>query len=437
VRWVANHDPLTALPNRLLFQERLDQIAMKDGSGERFALLLLDVDDFKRINDSLGHDAGDTLLCAFGERLRAATRPDDFVARLGGDEFAVILAGAQSEEDVAKAADAILGELRKPHVHAGRILDCNSSIGGSLYPVHGRTRAELLKHADIALYVAKSSWRGNLRMFQPAMRSDMQSRISMVALARNALARDLIRPFYQPKIDLRTGQVAGFEALLRWRDERRGIQAPDTIAAAFEDINTAAEISDRMIDLVVADMRRWLDQGLEFGHVAINAAAAEFRKGDFAEGLLARLAAAGVPPQRIQVEVTEMVFLGRGADCVERALKTLSAAGVQIALDDFGTGYASLSHLKQFPVDVLKIDRSFIADLDGREDASAIVRAVINLGRGLDMGVVAEGIETAAQASWLTQRGCHFGQGHLYAPASAAEDVAPLLARLNRGRRAA
>jgi diguanylate cyclase (GGDEF)-like protein len=212
VRWVANHDPLTGLPNRLLFQERLDQIAADEGPGSGFALLLLDVDDFKRVNDTLGHDAGDSLLVAFAERLRASTRADDFVARLGGDEFAVILNGVTKPEDVATAGEAVLAELRQPHIHSGRILDCNASIGASMFPVHGTGRTELLKHADIALYVAKASWRGNLRIFDNGMRSEMQTRLSMLGIAREALKEDLIVPFYQPKVDLRSGEVSGFEA---------------------------------------------------------------------------------------------------------------------------------------------------------------------------------------------------------------------------------
>jgi diguanylate cyclase (GGDEF)-like protein len=436
VRWIANHDPLTGLPNRLLFQERLDEVSTGGGSGGGFALLLLDVDDFKRVNDTLGHDAGDALLCAFAERLRAATRADDFVARLGGDEFAVILNGVTQPDDVATAGEAILAALRQPHIHAGRILDCNASIGASLFPEHGTGRTELLKHADIALYVAKANWRGNLRIFDGGMRSEMQSRMSMLGIARQALRDDVIIPYYQPKIDLRTGEVAGFEALLRWRHATRGIQTPDSIAAAFEDLTTAAAISDRMVEKVIVDMRRWLDQGLAFGHVAINSAAAEFRKGDFAERLLERLHDAGIPAERLQLEVTETVFLGRGADYVERALKTLSKAGVQIALDDFGRGYASLSHLKQFPVDVLKIDRSFVADLGVDPDAAAIIRAVVNLGHSLDIEVVGEGIETVDQAQRLTNKGCHYGQGHLYSRAVGAEDVPEVVARFSRARAA-
>jgi diguanylate cyclase (GGDEF)-like protein/PAS domain S-box-containing protein len=433
VRWIANHDALTGLPNRLLFQERLDEICACGGG---FALLLLDMDDFKRVNDTLGHDAGDALLCALSERLRDATRADDFVARLGGDEFAVILNGVTCEKEVTRAGDAILSALRQPHVHSGRILDCNASIGASLFPIHGRDRTELLKHADIALYVAKASWRGNLKMFDGSMRSEMQNRVSMLGVARQALRDDLIVPFYQPKIDLKTGNVAGFEALLRWRHHTRGIQTPASIAAAFEDLTIAAAISDRMVEKVIADMRLWLDGGLGFGHVAINSAAAEFRTGDFAERLLERLHKAHIPAERLQLEVTETVFLGRGADYVEHALKTLSKAGVQIALDDFGTGYASLSHLKQFPVDVLKIDRSFVSDLGEDPDAAAIIRAVVNLGHSLNIEVVAEGIETLDQAQRLTRKGCRFGQGHLYSPAVQAADVPALLARFARVRAA-
>jgi diguanylate cyclase (GGDEF)-like protein/PAS domain S-box-containing protein len=429
VRWIANHDSLTGLPNRLLFQERLDRIARGGSQDSRFALLLLDIDEFKRVNDTLGHDAGDALLCAFAERLQGAARGDDLVARLGGDEFAVILHGVGDGEGVATAVESLLAALRQPWVHGSTMLDCDASIGASLYPIDGVNRAELMKHADIALYVAKASGRGNLKLFRSSMRSEMQNRISMLSLARSAMERDWIVPYYQPKVDLRTGEIEGFEALLRWHHPGKGVQSPDTIAAAFEDLTIAAGLSDRMVERVIRDMRRWLDGGVEFGHVAINAAAAEFRSGDFAERLLARLAAADIPPERVQVEVTETVFLGRGAECVERTLKTLSAAGVTIALDDFGTGYASLSHLKQFPVDLLKIDRSFVRDLAERPDAAAIIRAVINLGHSLDIRIVAEGIETAEQQARLTAQGCDFGQGFLYSPAVARDEVPALLER--------
>jgi EAL domain-containing protein (putative c-di-GMP-specific phosphodiesterase class I) len=236
----------------------------------------------------------------------------------------------------------------------------------------------------------------------------------MLDLARSALKEERVIPFYQPKVSLRTGELCGFEALLRWRHPSAGLRSPDEIKAAFQDQNLACALSDRMIDQVLRDISRWRDQGLAWRHVAINAAAAEFRSGRFAERLLDRLYAAALPTSAIQLEVTETVFLGRGAECVEQALKLLSREGVLIALDDFGTGYASLSHLKQFPVDIIKIDRSFIAGLHSDPDDGAIVAAVINLARSLNIRVVAEGIETEAQHNTLLALGCDFGQGFLY-----------------------
>ena len=435
VRWLANHDSLTRLPNRLLFQERLDAFLAAGRQAAPFALLVVDLDEFKRVNDTLGHDAGDQLLCTFASRLREAARPDDVVARLGGDEFAVILKDVATDAQVEAAVDRIYRALRQPHVFAGKLLDCNASIGASLFPRHGAAKAQLMKHADIAVYAAKAAGRGNLKIFQPHMRAELQSRMSMLRLARKAIKEERIFPFYQPKVDLRTGEIVGFEALLRWQHRGRAMQTPDTIAAAFEDLTLAAEISDRMIERVICDMARWREEGVDFGHVAVNAAAAEFRRGDFAGQLLERLGAAGLPAELMQIEVTETVFLGRGADYVERALKDLSAAGVKIALDDFGTGYASLSHLKQFPVDILKIDRSFVADLQS-DGAAAIVGAVVNLGKSLGIEIVAEGIERVDQEMHLKSLGCPVGQGYLYSVPVAAGEL-PGLVRGKRGQRAA
>jgi predicted signal transduction protein with EAL and GGDEF domain len=359
--------------------------------------------------------------------LRAAARPDDFIARLGGDEFAVILNGITGKADLEHAVQGILARLQVPCLYGNKLLECQASIGASLYPQHGKNRNELLKHADIALYVAKSSGRGVSRLFDASMRAEMQQKVSMLSLARVALTKNSIHPYFQPKVDFRTGELSGFEALLRWHDPRRGVQLPDTISAAFHDMELAAKISDRMVDRVIQEIRSWLQLGISVGHVAVNAAAAEFRRGDFAERLLDQLRRADIPPSMMQVEVTETVFLGRGAECVERALKTLSREGVEIALDDFGTGYASLSHLKQFPVDVLKIDRSFVRDFVEDPDDAAIVRAVINLGKSLGIKTVAEGVETREQAAFLAEQGCDFGQGFFYGKAIAAADMPALI----------
>jgi EAL domain-containing protein (putative c-di-GMP-specific phosphodiesterase class I) len=284
-----------------------------------------------------------------------------------------------------------------------------------------------MKAADIALYSAKSGGRRQLRIFRSAMRNDFQVRNSMMQLARRALATGDILPHYQPKVSLRTGRVTGFEALLRWRDSGGKLRLPDAVKAAFEDPVLAGAISERMIGQTLADIRGWLDSGLDFGHVAINVAASEFSSGRFAEDFLHKLKHAGIGPEHVQIEVTESVFLGRAADHVGRALRRLSAAGLHIALDDFGTGYASLAHLMQFPVDALKIDRSFVRGIGRSRDAEAITKAIVNLGQSLGIEIIAEGVETPEQETYLLGLGCQTGQGFLYSKAAAAEMIGAML----------
>lgn len=429
IRWAAMHDPLTQLPNRFLFQEKLDQAIQRPiTAGHKLGLLLLDVDHFKQINDTFGHDAGDAVLKAFGERLRAVLRKGDMVARLGGDEFGVVLQNIDGVADIHAVVGSILERLRDPFVYDGRIVECRASIGASLYPDHAGNSQDLLKHADIALYTAKATTAGELKVFDPMMHDRMQRRFSMNSAARTAIDAGRIIPFYQPKIEFSSGKIAGFEALLRWKDERNCIQRPASIEAAFEDLNLATALGNCMLECVVSDMQRWLDQGLDFGHVALNASAAEFRHDDLAERILRRLQSANVPTCFLELEVTETVFLGRGAEYVGRALRTLSAEGVRIALDDFGTGYASLLHLKQFPVNIIKIDQSFVRDLDKKGSDAAIVRAILNLGQNLGIEIVAEGIETPAQAAFLGAQGCDYGQGHLFAKPTQAAEIMGLIA---------
>ena len=427
VRWEATHDSLTELPNRALFQAQLDRMWQRSNQ-PHFALLLLDLDDFKLVNDTLGHDAGDSLLRTVAQRLRHAVGQDDFVARLGGDEFAIILDGVRSEAAATIAAAKIVEVVKRPWLYNGRVSECRVSIGASLTPQYGEGLSELLRNADMALYAAKSQHRGQTAVFHPTMRAEMQKRSSELSLARHALRDDLIRPMYQPKVDLISGRLIGFEALLRWQHPTRGIQPPASFGAAFEDFELARELTDHMLTCILADMRRWLDAGVDFGHIAVNVTAADFKQEPFAKRLLERLDASAVPISRLQIEVTETVFLGRGAECVERALKTLSASGMRIALDDFGTGYASLSHLKKFPINAVKIDRSFLRDL--KEDAhnAAIITAVVSLGTDLDLDVVAEGVETREQEAYLISSGCRFGQGYLYGKATAASRVPGLIA---------
>lgn len=420
---LATTDTLTGVANRSQFL-RIAERAMS-ATRERFgrlAVVLLDVDDFKEINDTLGHDAGDTVLAAVAERLRESLRQGDVVARLGGDEFALLLADIDDDGVLDRILDSLAARLSEPLIYQGRIVECCASMGVAIYPAHAVTVEELTKNADIALYVAKSAGRGGIRSFTPDMRSVIERRSEVLRLARAALADDRIEAFYQPKVNLETGCIQGFEALLRWHDSA-GYRRPGALTEAFEDFDLAIALGDRMFDRVLRDMRGWLQQGVDFGHIAINLSAAEFRRDDVAERILGRLAAAGIPPTRLEVEVTETVFLGRGSDHVGRALRLLSDAGVTIALDDFGTGYASLSHLKQFPVDVIKIDKSFIANLADTSSDTAIVRAVMGLGHSLGIRIVAEGIETEQQAACLRAEGCDIGQGFLFSEAMSPTQV--------------
>ena len=428
LQWVAHHDPLTQVPNRVLFHERLERALKQSGStGRKVGLLLLDLDHLKETNDTLGHDAGDALLQMVAKRLTTSVRGIDTVARNGGDEFAILLPHIEGEQDIWTIIRPALDSLQEPFFYAGRALDCRVSVGASIWPDHAEEATDLLKQADVALYTAKASGRGRMMVFEPSMRDRARRRAQMRKDAREALDAHRIEPFYQPQIQLHSGRLAGFEALLRWRNLHGEIETPGSIEAAFEDPRLAVAMGQRMHGLVFEDLRRWLDQGIEIGHVAINASAAEFRGGDFAEQVLERLHAVGIPTRYLELEVTETVFLGSGAEHVERALRTLSQEGVRIALDDFGTGYASLSHLKQFPVDIIKIDRSFVHDLAHNPDDTAILQAVLNLGRSLGITTVAEGIETHIQSAYLRAQGCDLGQGYLFRKAVPRDQVPELV----------
>jgi diguanylate cyclase (GGDEF)-like protein len=426
----AEHDVLTGLPHRGVFHKRLIAgMGEADRKGVRVALMLVDVDHFKQINDSLGHDVGDALLCSFADRLRTVVRNTDCVARLGGDEFGIILAGLERDEEITAVVRSLSERLHAPMVHNGRQVDCQASIGLALYPDHAKTAEALTKCADLALAEAKRS-RGSVETFQPSMVEAFARETQMRVIARDCIEGRYIVPYFQPKIELASGALVGFEALVRCERDDGPPVSPEVFALAFRDRKLAAEISLQMMTRILDDVHAWSDCGLGFGHVAINSCAADFRTDDFAERLLGGLEARGLKPGLIELEVTEDVFLGRGAHHVKRALSILSERGVRIALDDFGTGYASLVHLKQFPVNVLKIDRSFIAGIGQNPDDSAIVRALIGLGHSLGIETVAEGVETRAQASFLKTHGCDIGQGFLYSPAQPAQMIPDLIAYL-------
>jgi len=433
IRALAYTDHLTELPNRALFAERLE-IALKEAAASRriVGLLIIDVDHFKTVNDTMGHAAGDALLKEIGARLCRNMPPPATVARIGGDEFAIIVPNLTVAEANETAVRACLRGVNQPIPFGGRMIDAQVSAGVAVWPRDGDDAAEVLKSADLALYVAKAAGGGRIRGFRPVMRETASRHATMLSAARGALSEGRILPYYQPKVRLMTGEVVGFEALLRWHHPREGLQHPRSINAALNDRDLAADLTDRMMDGVFSDMRDWLQAGVSFGKIAINGAPPDFRHGELADRMLERLDRFGIPPSRLELEVTESVFIGQRVERVQRTLDTLSQAGVTIALDDFGTGYASLTHLKQFPVDVLKIDRSFVSrltdDRDENEDA-VIVGAVLDLAHSLGMMTVAEGIETSAQRNYLRRRSCDFGQGYLFSPAVAATDVPALTSR--------
>ena len=428
LKWASEHDALTNLPNRRAFEVRLQAAAIRAmRTGGKVGLLLIDLDHFKHVNDGFGHSAGDFLLKEIGYRLDQCVESSDLVARLGGDEFAILVERDKGELSLAELGEAILRELNCPISFDARSIDIGASIGGAVFPADADNAHELLKHADIALHALKNGGRGGTKLFDQTMLERALDVASQLAVARSAVFGRSVDPHYQPKVDLGTGRIIGFESLLRWHHRIHGVQSPDTVAEAFRDYELASKIG-RLVQLrVLSDLRGWLQQALPVGSIAINAAPAEFLRDDFAENLLCRLREHQVPPSLIEVEITEHVFLDRGSGFVSRALNVLNQAGVRIALDDFGTGYSSLSHLRDFPVDVVKIDRSFVEHIAADPEARAIVSAVVALARELGITIVAEGIETEQQRFVLHQMGCPLGQGYYFGRAIPSSRVPDLL----------
>ncbi|HEV2553854.1 MAG TPA: EAL domain-containing protein [Bosea sp. (in: a-proteobacteria)] len=420
----ANHDPLTGLANRALFQTRLeDALAAAESGGTGVGLLLLDLDDFKDINDTLGHAAGDELLAETAARLTRLVGDRGTVARVGGDEFAVVLVEQSGLTDIASCAAQIVEALRTTFDYEGRALSTKASIGVAAFPEHHRDPVELMKDADIALYRAKEGGRSRAVVYSSAARDLMERRVSILREVRQGLEASEFLPHYQPKVSLETGVVVGFEALARWRHPALGLLTPAYFGSAFDDQEISTALATSMIGQVASDIRVWLDQGLEFGRVAVNLASADFADRTLATRIVALLDAANVPTSRFEIEVTETVFLGRQTEGAAAVLSEFHEAGISIALDDFGTGFASLTHLKQFPVDHIKIDQSFVRNLETDRDDAAIVAAIVSLGRNMGMKITAEGVENAGQAERLRDAGCDFGQGYFYAKPAFGERV--------------
>ncbi|MFO1075177.1 MAG: EAL domain-containing protein [Geminicoccaceae bacterium] len=427
MRHLADHDALTGLPNRRRFQDRLARaISRSRRRGEGIALLLMDLDDFKGVNDACGHDTGDALLCEVARRLRIDRRDEDTVARFGGDEFALVLEGMHDPLHSSRVAARIMAELRRPFSFRGQDLHPSGSIGIAVYPGDASDAAELLKHADLALYRAKQAGRGEFHHFEAEMRVQIDRRRRVERDIRRGLAADEFTVFYQPILPIDHSGRLSFEALLRWRHPDRGLVAPPEFLGVAEETGLIVAIGRVVLERVTEQIRRWVAAGVPLGRVAINLADAQFGDGDLAAMVASVLAQAGVPSELIELEVTEGVFFGRNAGRVEQALQRLHDHGVSIVLDDFGTGHASLTHLRRFPIDKLKVDRSFVRDmLDDANDA-VIVRAIIDLGHSLGLEIVAEGVESSAQLDFLRSHGCDHIQGFLVAPPAWAPEALAL-----------
>ncbi|WP_170246112.1 bifunctional diguanylate cyclase/phosphodiesterase [Methylobacterium gnaphalii] len=429
----AHEDNLTKLPNRRLFGVRINQAVEQAGAcGSCVGLVVIDLNNFKSLNDTLGHAAGDALLCEVANRLKASAPAGATVARLGGDEFAIILPDLKLDDARRETVRDLLAGLDEPVLIEGFRTSISVCAGAAIWPRDAESVGDLLKCADLALYAAKAEHPGAIRGFTPSMRQASVVRAAMLSNARLALDEDRVLPFYQPKLCLRTGNVVGFEALLRWHDSAGDIQSPGSIAAAFEDVELSTRITERMLDRIIRDCGRWAGMGVDYGRIAFNASAADFRRDDFANQVLRSMSEAGLPPSHFELEVTESVFIGRNTERIIRTLEILRSEGMTIALDDFGTGYASLTHLQQFPVDVLKIDKSFIAPIgSGSSSSTAVVDAVLQMARSLGIAAVAEGVETPHQAGYLRARGCDIGQGYLFGRPAEASHVPRLCQRVD------
>jgi len=426
---LAFNDVLTGLPNRTMFQQQLDHaFRASAGNGGLFALHCLDLDQFKVINDTLGHPAGDALLVKAARRLQHAAR-GHFVARLGGDEFVVLQTIGDDRDAIDRLARDILGEMARPITLDGNEVVPSTSIGIAIAPQDGEESETLLRNADLALYRAKEAGRGTYAFFEESLNERAQQRRQLEADLRLALERGEFELFYQPLFDLEQNQICSFEALLRWRHPDRGLVSPGEFVSVAEDTGLIVPIGAWVIREASARAATW-PGGIR---VAVNVSAVQFHRGSLHDSIVRALADSGLEPNRLEVEITESIFL-EGGEVTLRLLHSLRALGVRIALDDFGTGYSSLSYLQSFPFDKLKIDRSFIQNLLTREGASAIVHAITELASALGIETTAEGVEETAQLMELRAHGCSSVQGYLFAEPMTATDVDRLFTQQDGGR---
>lgn len=425
----AQHDFLTGLPNRSLVNDRITQaISFAERYNKQLAVMFVDLDLFKRINDSLGHAMGDKLLQQVGTRIVACVRRSDTVGRNGGDEFVVVLSQVGHEEDAVFIARKILTSLAAPYLIEQKQLPINASIGVSTYPGDGTDSETLIHRADTAMYEAKKLGRNNCQFFRPEMQARVLEWQSLEGSLRCALERNEFTLVYQPKIDLATGEISGVEALLRWNHPERGLIQPLKFVPIAEESGLIVPIGQWVLLEACRQARAWIDAGLPPVRIAVNVSALQFVANNFLSSVRAALISTGIDPCNLELELTETVLM-QDAESAVQTLRALKAIGVQLAVDDFGVGYSSFSYLRKFPLDALKVDRSFINDISSNPDNAMILSALINIGKSLKHRVVAEGVETEEQLHFLQQEGCSEGQGYFFCRPIIAEKFAEFLER--------
>jgi diguanylate cyclase (GGDEF)-like protein len=425
----AQHDALTGLPNRTLFNDRVDMaLAQARRTGSRVAVMYLDLDRFKSINDSLGHGLGNELLQAVARRLAGSVRESDTVARMGGDEFTLLLPELTCAADAAEVADKVLRAFADPFLAGSQELFTTTSIGVALFPDDGVDSETLLMHADTAMYRAKTDGSNRCRFFTPDMSTRAQVMLSLESSLRHAIERRELELHYQPKVEMEGGRVVGLEALVRWNHPQLGYIAPSVFVPLAEETGLILPLGEQVVEMACRQTVAWVESGLAVLPVAVNLSARQFAQ-NRAEDLIASvLAETGLDPRLLEVEITESVFM-RGLQATSESLERLRSLGVRCSIDDFGTGYSALHYLARMPVDALKIDRSFVSRIGIDPSEEAIVEAIIALANSLRMNVIAEGVETEAQARFLRIRGCHQIQGYLFSPALPPEQLQLFLAR--------
>ncbi|MFC4769424.1 putative bifunctional diguanylate cyclase/phosphodiesterase [Effusibacillus consociatus] len=434
INHMAYHDALTELPNRRLFKDRLTMaLAHAKRHNHRLAVMFLDMDRFKNINDTLGHAVGDTLLRLVAKRLTGCVRKSDTVARMGGDEFTILLSEIGQADDILKIARNILQELEQPFKLEGHEFRITASIGIALYPDDGDDSETLMKHADTAMYRAKESGKNNCQLYNSIMNEESLQQLVMENALRKALEREEFSIYYQPLVDTETGRISGFEALIRWEHPELGLLSPADFIPLAEATGLIGPISEWVLRKACTQNKAWQDAGFPPLQVSVNLSGCQLQE-ELVETVSGILAVTGLSPGYLQLEITEGNALQNINDCIER-LNALKMLGVHIAIDDFGTGYSSLSYLKKFPIDTLKIDKSFVRDVTNDEYDAAIVSTIIGMARSLHLCVIAEGVETQAQLDFLRDQRCEAVQGYLFSRPLPVEECEKLLFKqMKRGR---